>query len=140
MRFFLLFLFCATGGFSVENEENSPLLEQIVIQKFPYQPLFSILEEDRDDELPEVSMEEPLLDPRHGVLREDLFAEAGIVQDPSLDEVLTPWIGQEISEQMLDELKQVILDYYVAKGYPSIHIEFPDQDLSEGILTIELYH
>lgn len=53
-----------------------------------------------------------------------------------LGEVVSPFINRELTTEDLEELRRKITELYIQQGYVSSGAIIPDQDVSQGILTV----
>lgn len=60
--------------------------------------------------------------------------------NPELQALLKPYIGQEINSKLLQNILDEISNYYQEKGFYSSQAYFPDQSTNKGVLTVEVAH
>ena len=51
---------------------------------------------------------------------------------------LCPFLGRAISEELVEEMREVIANYYRNEGYPFVVPKIPDQDVTDGALNIHI--
>lgn len=79
----------------------------------------------------------------HGFKLSELLIEgpSGSKQLESRQQLLTllqPFVGQDLNEQLLSDVKSTIYGYYKEQGYPFVVAAIPQQDVSKGVLKVEI--
>lgn len=58
--------------------------------------------------------------------------------DAELQELAKPYIGKPLTKRSLDNLIQQIIRFYRSKNLPVVNVLVPEQDLSEGVLSLAI--
>ena len=87
----------------------------------------------------EEAIEEEVYVPVTEALIQDIRIVGSTVFSPEqLGAVVDPYKGQTLSVEQLKELLQAVTQLYLNEGYYTSRAIYPEQTLSEGILTIEI--
>ncbi len=70
------------------------------------------------------------------VVKEIRLAGNTVIPEEQLTKTAAPFLNRELTTEDLEELRQKITLLYVEQGYVSSGAIIPDQDLSDGILTV----
>jgi hemolysin activation/secretion protein len=72
-------------------------------------------------------------------LAEVTFSGFSVLDEASLQQVVTPFIGKPLSAADLAELKYAITRLYYDQGYVLVKVTTPPQDVSGGVLNVVIY-
>lgn len=74
------------------------------------------------------------------LVRIELTSDEGqaLVDELALSETLAQFIGRPLHEGGLDRITDLIVDHYDAHDHPVLDVFVPEQDLSKGVLRIEI--
>ncbi|PSF33314.1 ShlB/FhaC/HecB family hemolysin secretion/activation protein [Aphanothece hegewaldii CCALA 016] len=61
-----------------------------------------------------------------------------VFSEEDLDKITVPFIGKEVTLETLEEIARQITQLYVANGYLTSGAYLPPQDLSNGVVTIQV--
>ncbi len=70
------------------------------------------------------------------LVKEIRVAGSTVFSPEQLAEVVSPFVNRELNTEDLEELRRKITLFYIDHGYVSSGALIPDQDVSEGILTV----
>ena len=60
--------------------------------------------------------------------------------NPELQALLRPYLGQEINAKLLQNILDEVSHYYQEKGFYSSQAYYPDQSTTQGVITVEVAH
>ena len=95
-----------------------------------------------DVPIPAAPVGEQVADPNKTLmnnLAEVTFSGFSVVDEASLQQVVTPFIGKPLSAADLAELKYAITRLYYDQGYVLVKVTTPPQDVSGGVLNVVIY-
>jgi hemolysin activation/secretion protein len=72
------------------------------------------------------------------VLKGVKFIGNTLISDEALQKIAQPFIGKTLSVTELEDLRQLISQYYAEKGYVNSGAVLPNQQLQNGIITLEI--
>ncbi len=68
----------------------------------------------------------------------DLSDAGSFLQDPQVFESLKAFVGEPLSEKLIEELRVSIVAYYRARGRPFMAVDFPPQEVTGGELKVQV--
>jgi hemolysin activation/secretion protein len=71
-------------------------------------------------------------------IREIRVVGSSVFSSEDLARVTAPWTGREIASGELQDVAEAVTSLYVRNGYVSSGAMIPDQDVTTGILTVEV--
>jgi len=92
--------------------------------------------------IPAAPVGETVADPNKTLmdnLAEVTFSGFSVLDEASLQQVVTPFIGKALSAADLAELKYAITRLYYDQGYVLVKVTTPPQDVSDGVLDVVVY-
>ena len=105
-----------------------PITEKLPKAVTPPQEVLPPLEQEK--------LVEPGLPPLKVFVKEIRVAGSTVFSPEELAKVVSPFVNRELTTEDLEELRRKITLLYVDQGYVSSGALLPDQDVSEGILTV----
>jgi hemolysin activation/secretion protein len=64
--------------------------------------------------------------------------EVPILETPAARALTTGFIGRSIDDELLDNIREQIRDYYTSIGHPFVDIAIPAQDVGSGVLHVDI--
>lgn len=78
-------------------------------------------------------------DPTPTTLKALVFQGNSSIGSDKLLRVLEPYMGQAFNKDMLESLRQAVYRAYQIDGYALVDVRLPSQDLTKGLLQVEIH-